>query len=409
MMWRSALRFSAAVLLALLSVSSLFAQTPAQTGKRPRVIMIGVNGAEWDLLRPLLVRGELPNLAWVISRGVSGKLQTVSAPNCPKVYSIFATSAPSEANGITGFKVGGVLARSDMLKLPTFWSLLSQNNVTVGMANVPATFPATPVNGYMITGMLTRGKNCDGLLCSPKLSEVENGPAVYPPAMAAEIESQVGDIPIDCARMPDEKELHHHAAELVNEWLAEVSQIRRQQQRLFDYLLTKHPTDFTFFVQSCEDRTGHWLYPIQPHNVGYNPKIHTLRVDAFPNQYREFDKVLGTILKHIDAQTTLFIISDHGIKPLREFEPPMAHMDHAGAAAVVAKHDFEDGDEVPGVFIAMGPGINRGVRVFGLKMSVYDIAPTLLHIYGIPIPDRMRGRVLNEIFQSARPAQAAAP
>jgi hypothetical protein len=53
----------------------------------------------------------------------------------------------------------------------------------------------------------------------------------------------------------------------VNRWLANVSQIRRQQQRLFDYLLTKHPTDFAFFVQSCEDRVGHWLYPIQPHNA----------------------------------------------------------------------------------------------------------------------------------------------
>lgn len=394
----SALRL-VAILSVLLCAGALFGQTPGPSGKQPRVIMIGVNGAEWDLLRPLLVRGEMPNLAWVISRGVSGKLQTVSAPNCPKVYSIFATSAPSEENGITGFKVGGALARSDMLKLPTFWSLLSQNHVTVGMANVPATFPASPVNGYMITGMLTRGKTCDGLLCSPKLSEVESGPAVYPLAMVSEIESQVGDIPIDCARMPDEKELHQHAPELVDGWLQEVSRIRRQQQKLFDYLLTRHPTDFTFFVQSCEDRTGHWLYPIQPHNVGYNPKIHTLRVDAFPDQYREFDKVLGTVLKHIDAQTTLLIVSDHGIKPLREFESPMAHMDHAGAAAVVAKHDFEDGDEVPGVFIAMGPEIRRGVRVFGLKMSVYDVAPTLLHIYGIPAPAQMRGRILSEIFQ----------
>ena len=376
----------------------LLAQNVVDGGKKPRVIVIGVNGAEWDILRPLLVRGEMPNLAWVIGRGVSGKLQTVSAPNCPKVYSVFATSAPSEENGITGFKVGGLVARTEMLRLPTFWSILSQNNVTVGMANVPATFPAKPVNGFMITGMLTRGKTCDGLLCSPRLSEVEGGDAVYPPALAREIESHVGDIPIDCSRMPGAPELRGHEPEVVKNWLEQVSQIRRQQQKLFDYLLTNHSTDFTFFVQSCEDRTGHWLYPIQPHNVGYDPKLHTLSVDAFPNQYREFDKLLGTILKHVDANTTLIVLSDHGIKPLREFEPAMAHMDHAGATPVVAKHDFEDGDEVPGVFIAMGPGIKRGARVFGLPMSVFDIAPTILHIYGISAPAQMKGRVLTEIF-----------
>ena len=100
----------------------------------------------------------MPNLAWVISRGVSGKLRTVSAPNCPKVYSIFETSRPPEENGITGFKVNGETAVSSLLKAPPLWSLLSNAGISVGMANVPATFPAPPVNGYLITGMLTHGE-----------------------------------------------------------------------------------------------------------------------------------------------------------------------------------------------------------------------------------------------------------
>jgi predicted AlkP superfamily phosphohydrolase/phosphomutase len=377
--------------------------------KKPRVIMLGVNGAEWDIIKPLLVRGEMPNLAWVISRGVSGKLRTISAPNCPKIYSIFETSRPPEENGITGFKVNGKTAVSTLLKAPPLWSLLSDAGISVGMANVPATFPAPPVNGYLITGMLTHGKGCeDGMLCSPKLSEVQDGDAVFPKALAGEIKSALGDIPIDCLRMPGAAELRGREAETVNSWLANVSQIRAQQQRLFDYLLTNHPTDFTFFVQSCEDRVGHWLYPIQPYNAGYNPSIHTLRVDAFPNQYREFDKVLGTILKHVDTDTTLIILSDHGIKPLREIEFHEAHRDHAGTTPVIAKHDFEDGDDVPGLFIAMGPGIKRGERIMGLDMSVFDIAPTILHIYGVAAPPQMRGRVLTETLQPAAQGNQAA-
>ena len=47
----------------------------------------------------------------------------------------------------------------------------AKNGVTVGMANVPATFPVMKVNGYMISGMMTRGKGCeDGVLCAPKVS-----------------------------------------------------------------------------------------------------------------------------------------------------------------------------------------------------------------------------------------------
>jgi hypothetical protein len=62
----------------------------------------------------------------------------------------------------------------------------------------------------------------------------------------------------------------------VHDRLEQVSQIREQQMKLFNYLLTNHATNFTFLVQSCEDRVGHWLYPIQTYNVGYNPKVHTL-------------------------------------------------------------------------------------------------------------------------------------
>src|SRR5258708_5697245 len=103
----------------------------------------------------------------------------------------------------------------------------------------------------------------------------------------------------------------------------ELSRVRGQQiieqlGLLVDYLLTTHPTEFTFLAQSCEDRTGHWLYPISPFNVGYNPSINNVRQDAFPNQYVAFDKVLGSILKHIDDDTYLIIFSDDGINPLHE-------------------------------------------------------------------------------------------
>ena len=371
---------------------------------RPRVIVIGVNGMELDIIRPLLLKGELPNLARVIKNGVHGKLRTVDAPNCPRVYSTMFTSTEPGEHGVTGFVVGGITASTNMLKQEPFWSMLSKHGVTVGMANVPATFPVLPVNGYMISGMLTRGKNCeDGILCAPKLSEVEGGDAVYPAAMKEELLKNVGDFYIDCERMPSAGDLNGHETEVIDAWLKKVQLIRDQQTKLFDYLLTNHPTDFTWLVQSCEDRTGHWLYPIAPYNVGYNPKINSVRMDAFPSQYIAFDKVLGTILTHADDNTYVFIVSDHGIKPLREFEEtdPHAHMDHEKTTPVIAKHDFADGDDVPGSFFAIGPGIKHGLRLMGFEASVYDVAPTVLHLYGVEQPKQMRGRVLSEIFDSA--------
>jgi predicted AlkP superfamily phosphohydrolase/phosphomutase len=377
-------------------------QAPGTAKPEPRVLLIGVNGMELDVIRPLLLEGKMPNLSSVIKRGAYGKLRTISAPNCPRVYSTMFTSTKPEEHGVSGFIVGGITANTNMLKEEPIWSILSKHGVTVGMANVPATFPVMPVNGYMISGMLTRGKNCeDGVLCAPRLSEVEGGDAVYPPAMKAELLKNVGDFYIDCERMPSAADLKGRETEVIDNWLAKVQLIRDQQTQLFDYLLAHHPTEFTWLAQSCEDRTGHWLYPIAPYNAGYNPKINAVRTEAFPDQYIAFDKVLGAILQHTSENTYVMIVSDHGIKPLREFEEtdPHAHMDHEKTTPVIAKHDFADGDDVPGSFFAMGPGIKHDLRLLGFAASVYDIAPTILHIYGIEQPPQMRGHVLTEIFE----------
>jgi len=68
------------------------------------------------------------------------------------------------------------------------------------MANV-LRLPVMPINGYMISGMLTRAKVREESMFA-KLSEVKGGEAVYPPSMVAELEMNVGDFWIDCSRMP---------------------------------------------------------------------------------------------------------------------------------------------------------------------------------------------------------------
>src|SRR6202007_3085189 len=213
--------------LLLASVFRLPICLPAQEHRvpkpKPRVILVGVNGMELDILRPLLLKGQLPNLARVIENGAYGKLRTVSAPNCPRVYSTLFTSTNPEEHGVTGFLVGGITANTNMMKEEPVWSMLSKGGVTVGMANVPATFPVMPVNGYMISGMLTRGKNCeDGVLCAPKLSEVMGGDAVYPKSLKPDLRKNVGDFYIDCERMPSAADLKGHEGEVIDHWLAKV-------------------------------------------------------------------------------------------------------------------------------------------------------------------------------------------
>lgn len=49
-----------------------------------------------------------------------------------------------------------------------------------------------------------------------------------------------------------------------------------------------------------------------------------------------------------------------------------------------------------GIFCISGPGIKKG---YEKDAKIYDLAPTILHIFGLPIPNDMDGKVLTEIFE----------
>src|SRR5438034_7428600 len=140
-------------LVVFLLALPVFGQQQSTPKQKPRVIVVGVNGMELDIIRPLLLKGQMPNLSKVIEKGAYGKLRTVSAPNCPRVYSTLFTSTDPEEHGVSGFIVGGITANTNMLKEEPVWSMLSKGGITVGMANVPATFPVMPLIMYPFTGM----------------------------------------------------------------------------------------------------------------------------------------------------------------------------------------------------------------------------------------------------------------
>lgn len=59
-------------------------------------------------------------------------------------------------------------------------------------------------------------------------------------------------------------------------------------------------------------------------------------------------------------------------------------------------HEQGSYHELTGIFLAYGKCIRKGKK---LDAKIYDIAPTILHIFGLPIPEDMDGKVLTEIFE----------
>jgi predicted AlkP superfamily phosphohydrolase/phosphomutase len=104
----------------------MFAHQQSAAKPRPRVIVVGVNVMELDIIRPLLLllKRQMPNLSKVIENGAYGKLRTVSARNCPRVqHAVYE----HESGGARGFKVGGITANTKMLKEEPVWLMQSKS------------------------------------------------------------------------------------------------------------------------------------------------------------------------------------------------------------------------------------------------------------------------------------------
>jgi len=74
---------------------------PPPTGAR--VVLIGLDAATWDVMRPLMQAGELPNIRSLVDRGWSGVLRSMEPTLSPMVWTTIASGRLPAHHGIFGF------------------------------------------------------------------------------------------------------------------------------------------------------------------------------------------------------------------------------------------------------------------------------------------------------------------
>ena len=110
--------------------------------------------------------------------------------------------------------------------------------------------------------------------------------------------------------------------------------------------------------------------------------------------YRFFDGLLAEYLSLVDEKTTILLISDHGFHS--DHLRPVGTQ-HSGFRNPVHWH------REYGILVCRGPSIKTNELVFGA--SLLDIAPTVLHLLGLPVARDMEGKVLTGIYE--KPAEPA--
>ena len=120
------------------------------------VLLIGIDGATWDLLKPWIENGELPTLKKLLNKGAEGYLKTtIPTISCVAWTSLFTGTNPGKHGIFDYLTNSGRLVNSDTIKSKKIWQVLSDYSKRCCAINVPMTYPVERINGYMVSGVLT--------------------------------------------------------------------------------------------------------------------------------------------------------------------------------------------------------------------------------------------------------------
>jgi predicted AlkP superfamily phosphohydrolase/phosphomutase len=262
-----------------------------------RVLVIGIDGGTFDLIRPWADRGDLPNLGRLMAGGVHAPLESTLPPVTAPAWATFATGSNPGKHGVFDFirPMGGQfeMVNSSSIRTPTLWQILSESGRKVGVVNVPVTYPPTPVDGFVVGGML-----------SPA-----SGEFAYPADLLARYEGQLPPYRIAPRiqyKAGNEEEFGNDLLDLVD---------RRGEYAL--RLMADHAHDFLMFHFQATDVGQHALWKfVDPNHHDHEPRAAARYGPILAGLYRHVDEAIGRMVERLEDDTTVIVMSDHGFGPL---------------------------------------------------------------------------------------------
>jgi len=404
-------------------------------GSGPRVLVFGIDGGTWDVARVMMDEGELPNLKKLYDSGIRGVLESRHPAISPVVWSTIFTGKSHEVHGVENWKT----SQSSHRAVKAVWDISSGADLPTSVFNVPSTWPATEVDGVMLSGFPLSGSTIAGNTgdvisagdaAAGKLTgcytvnkdaivaqisslgigewsayfeiEVRNRPNWVAQMRIMRLEDDKFYV-TPCYRVDDgmnmsfppevrarvDEELgepyipegpgwsKHAEPDTPNYLYAHLVQVARNQTRAVQMFLGD-PWRLLIYINTLVDRVSHpyWAYS-QPDNYdGLDREKAAMYKDAVRDAYRETDIHLGDLIDSIEGEFYTVIASDHGFHSSKNKK------------MFIGTHNFD------GVFLVSGPGL-EGVdadRVF-----IEDIAPTVLYLLELPVGRDMKGKVIPEV------------
>ena len=271
---------------------------------RFKIMIIGVDGATFDVIFPLIKSGLLPNFKRIITEGVHGNLRSTIHPITPHAWSTFLTGKNAGKHGVYDFtrrkkdSYDIEFINASMRNGDSLFMHLSKVGRKVGAIAIPFTYPPEPVNGFMLSGMD---------------SPAEDERAIYPPELYSEIKKRFGAYHVHLAS-PIGRKRKEEAA-----FWRDIQEEDKNRTDISLYLRDKYPCDIFMTMYTNTDRVQHQYYTEKTEKdlEEGRPNVDSLLVKSYIN----VDKELGRLLEYVknDKDTMVLLMSDHGSGPIRKF------------------------------------------------------------------------------------------
>ena len=381
-------------------VSAAPATLPARSDSGARVLLVGIDSADWGAIEPLLAAGKLPTIARLRAEGAWGVLRGDAPLLSPLLWTTAATGKPPDEHGIADFVMldpatgAASPISSRFRRVKAFWNILSDAGLSVSVVGWWATWPAEPIEGVMVTERVAYS------LFAFDTGEVRDG-LVYPPSYAETVAAL--RVPAEAISREDlrpfarltgadwersEQALARGGDEAFLEPVSSLRQTlaatRTYHRVALDLLHRGAPRTLAVYYQGLDEvnhRFAHLVGPRHPLATPAERERFGSVVDAF---YELQDRLLGELLEAAPADTELFVLSDHGFA--QGAERPRGTLPFIEAGRPGRWHTPD------GIWILHGPRARAG-RLPGVA-RMDQVTPTLLRILGLPLAADMHGAPL---------------
>jgi predicted AlkP superfamily phosphohydrolase/phosphomutase len=252
-------------------------------------MVIGLDAATFDVIDPMIEAGELPNLKRLFDAGSRGVLRSTTPPITSQAWATAFTGVNAGKHGLWEFAERTAsyrlrLVNGSFRRAPAVWDYLSASGRSVGIVNVPFTWPAQEVNGFMVAGIDAAGR--------------ERG-MVYPESLRGELRQRFGKLELDHKLVTDEQGVF------------DVEDVRRAVEQRTEaalWLSERFDPDLLVTVFMAIDHAQHYGW-LDWEERGLESRLAEV--------YRIHDAATGALVEAAGPDTEILVMSDHGGGRLR--------------------------------------------------------------------------------------------